>query len=198
MFDLNEITYNEWKLQSDKLITHAGSWSLEYIEDMNKITRVYSTAFTLASLDKGLLQIIILSHTDIEQGEIKIENIQKSAEDKILVTLLVGDIAYLMQLHAPGISQSEIDSIHSVQLAELLIDDIALLHKDFAKWVISILPPASIRTPSELHDHLHDLLKMPFVSYIPSIINQPLQFEQLFNGFSPKLQRVIKTLVRNG
>lgn len=198
MFDLNEIPYNEWTLQSDKLITHAGSWSLEYIEDMNKITRVYSTAFTLASLDNGVLQIIILSHTDIEQGPIKIDNIQKSGEEKLLVTLLVGDIAYLMQLHAPDISQSEIDGIHSVQLAEILIDDIALLHKDFAKWVISILPPASIRTPEELHEYLHDLLKMPFVSYIPSIINQPLQFDQLFNGINPPLQRAIKILVRNG
>jgi hypothetical protein len=181
MFDIEAIPHGEWLHQSEKLINHAGSWSLEYIHDMNRITRVYSTAFTLASLHGNQLQIIILSHTQIERGPISIEGIVQTSEEKIMVTLMVGEISYLIQLHAPGITQEQIDAIQSVQLAELLIDDLGNLHKEFASWVISVIPPAALRSSEELFDHLNDLLKLPFVTYVPAIINKNEQFDALFS-----------------
>jgi hypothetical protein len=197
MLDIEAIPHNEWLRQSEKLINHAGSWSLEYIEEMNRITRVYSTAYTLASLNQSQLQIIIISHTRISSGQISIEDIAVTSHEKIMVTLMVGDDAYLIQLHAPGITQNELDRIESVQLAEVLIDDLGLLHKQFAHWVNDVLPEGSLRTNEELLEHINTLLQLPFVTYVPAIINKNEQFEAIFAKKPINLPRVLEIKVRN-
>ncbi|MFK4132442.1 hypothetical protein ACI2KR_09200 [Pseudomonas luteola] len=197
MFNLSDVDKAKWSDEASKHIVHAGSWSLEYIQNQNRVTRIFDRLHSLSSLSNGNLQIILLSYSSIEKGSLSLVSVLPYEGEQIAVTLSVADQAYKIFLHAPGITQADVLSIKTLQLAELSITSAPDLYEAFARWVNKHLPPESIRDSQEFFSHISEIMDLPYASYVACLFDNQVQIENLFKSKPHSHDLVSESLIRS-
>lgn len=171
-----------WLNSSTRMLHHAGTWDFEYLEQRNRITRVYSHACTMAYLDETALKIMIISAGGTPTGALRLIDFSLVGNNMSNLLIDAEDIVFNITIHTPGLTEEDVTVLQEIVITEIIVDDVASLHKNFALWAMQYLPAEDITTEKELNFQLQLLLSHSEGSYIAGLASSTSDIEAILKG----------------
>lgn len=191
--ELELINSVNWLSASHKISKHAGSWDFEYLENKNRITRIYSHSCTMSYVESNTLKVFLLSNGETPTGNGRLISFTPLEENMAHLLIDVEDIVLNITTHITSEDNKKLDEVHSIQLIELVVDDMEVVHKLFSIWAMQYLPLEQIRSEKDLLVQIDLLLSLNSSSYIPGLVNSSRDIAALVAGGVNPISGVVKS-----
>jgi hypothetical protein len=171
-----------WLNSSTRMLHHAGTWDFEYLEQRNRITRVYSHACTMAYLDETTFKIMIISAGATPTGALRLIDFSLVGNNMSNLLIDAEDIVFNITVHTPGLIEDDVTALQEIVITEIVVDDVASMHRNFAYWAMQYLQTDKINSEEELNFQLHLLLSSSEGSYIAGLASSTSDIEAILKG----------------
>lgn len=193
----NFIDTLKWVEASQTVTHHAGTWDLEYWDDRNWVTRIYSHSCNMAFLEDRHLKLVLISQGAINAGKLKLLRHEFLEEDMLFLLIEAGDVLFNITTYAKGMTKEDFDDLSQLTICELLVEDSKLMHQKMAILALDYLPKENIRSEADLLEQLSILMSLNYFSYVIGLISNEEELQTVFMGLNNPVEGVHKSYVRS-